>query len=99
MTNPGYSLANPSLKTKYIKILQAVVNINNCDAEPTRAEVRDITGITHDQGFDKAVNALIDAGWLKESKEGNLNSNTSKFPYDLIVTAAANSIYHYNRTK
>ena len=100
MTKPGYSLANPSLKTNYVKILQTVLTLNSFDELPNRADVRDITGITHDRGFDKAVTALVKDGWLKEDKDGYLNAiNTKRFGYDLISEATVNTIKRYREGK
>ena len=62
MTHSGYSLKRPSLRSNYIKILSALNHVNYADYEPTRQELSKIVGISHDQGFDKALNALISNG-------------------------------------
>ena len=66
MTHTGYSLKRPSLRSNYIKILSTLNHINYADYEPTRQELSKIVGISHDQGFDKAVNALIEKGAVYE---------------------------------
>ena len=91
MTTTGYSLKRPTLKANYIKILETIATFNDVDVYPTRSQVREIIGITHDQGFDKAINALLKAGKVKTIE------NTEKlFAYtDLIDDAAKNTAKHY----
>lgn len=91
MTNSGYSLNRPTLKANYIKILQTIASFNDVDAYPTRSQVREITGITHDQGFDKAINALIDDGTIEEREGGKLWTNN----HDILYLAAERSARHY----
>jgi len=90
MTKPGYSLKRPTLKANYVKIFQAIESFNNVDAYPTRSQVREITGITHDQGFDKAINALIE-NEIVEERNGGLWTTTDS----LLYTAAERSAKHY----
>jgi len=91
MTKTGYSLKRPTLKANYIKILQTLYAFNAVDVAPTRKQLKETVGITHDQGFDKAINALLKAGKVKTVE------NTERlFAYtDLIDEAAENTAKHY----
>ena len=94
MTHTGYSLKRPSLRSNYIKILNALNHINYADYEPTRLELSKISGVSHDQGFDKALNALIEAGAI-----GELNNNGRLVLKDdtLLNDAVDNDIKKYAR--
>lgn len=91
MTKTGYSLKRPTLKANYIKILQTLYAFNAVDVAPTRKQLKETVGISHDQGFDKALNALLKAGEIEEIENTDkLLANTM-----LIDEAAENTAKHY----
>ena len=91
MTKTGYSLKRPTLKANYIKILETIATFNDVDTAPARNHVREITGITHDRGFDKAINALIADGVLEEKENGGLWVKDG----EILYYAAERSARHY----
>lgn len=94
MTHSGYTLKRPTLKSNYIKILQTLTSFNGVDVLPNREMLRKTTGISHDQGFDKALNALVTAGYVAAEKSGNAKwffVNFAFLPSNLIDEAALNS--------